>query len=200
MSARRFVTPFLITLISTAGVSAQPPDAGGQVFVSRCAGCHGSDGNGGELGPGIATRVPLRSDADLTTLLRQGLPGAGMPSFSTLTERESADIVRFLRTLRPRAGTGPERAKVSLGGGRTLEGLVLNRSATDLQVLGDDQVLHLLRKNGNDYRQVTSQTDWTSYNGQASGSRYSQLAQITKANASKLTAKWIFSLPNTAPL
>ena len=147
MSARRIVIPFLLTLIAMTVGSAQAPDAGGQVFVARCAGCHGSDGNGGELGPGIATRVPLRSDADLTTLLRQGLPGAGMPAFSTLTERESADVVRYVRTLRPRAGSGPERAKAMVGG-RMLEGLVLNRSAVDMQLLGDDQTLHLLRKSG----------------------------------------------------
>ncbi len=200
MSVRRAAISFLLTLITVSSVAAQTPDAGRQVFVSRCAGCHGSDGNGGELGPGIANRVPLRSDADLATLLRQGLPGAGMPSFGTLTELESADVVRFVRTLRPRAGSGPERAKVTLDGGRMLEGLVLNRSANDMQLLGDDQVLHLLRRNGNAYRQVTSQADWTSYNGQAGGSRYSPLTQISKGNAAKLTAKWIFSLPNTAPL
>src|SRR4051812_17204904 len=165
MSARRIVFPFLFILTAITGAAAQQPGAGGQMFVARCAGCHGSDGNGGELGPGIATRVPLRSDADLTTLLRQGLPGAGMPSFSTLTERESADVVSYVRTLRPRAGAGPERAKVTVLGGRTLEGLALNRSAVDMQLLTDDHTLHLLRKSGNGYRQVTSQADWTSYNG-----------------------------------
>jgi alcohol dehydrogenase (cytochrome c) len=200
MNVRRAATSFLLTLIAVSSVRAQAPDAGRQAFAGRCAGCHGSDGNGGELGPGIANRVPLRSDADLAALLRQGLPGAGMPSFSTLTEQESADVVRFVRTLRPRAGAGPERAKVTLDGGRMLEGLVLNRSANDMQLLDDDQALHLLRRNGNTYRQVTSQTDWTSYNGQANGSRYSSLTQISKGNAAKLTAKWIFSLPNTAPL
>jgi alcohol dehydrogenase (cytochrome c) len=200
MSARRIVFPFLFILTAITGAAAQQPGAGGQMFVARCAGCHGSDGNGGELGPGIATRVPLRSDADLTTLLRQGLPGAGMPSFSTLTERESADVVSYVRTLRPRAGAGPERAKVTVLGGRTLEGLALNRSAVDMQLLTDDHTLHLLRKSGNGYRQVTSQADWTSYNGQASGSRYSPLTQITRGNVATLTAKWIFSLPNTAPL
>ena len=70
---------FLAAGVLTAGVigAAQTPDPGRQVFVSRCAGCHGSDGNGGELGPGIAARVPSRSDQDLTTLFRQGLPGGG---------------------------------------------------------------------------------------------------------------------------
>ena len=43
-------------------------DAGPAVFVSRCAGCHGSDGNGGELGPAIATRVPSRTDEISTSL------------------------------------------------------------------------------------------------------------------------------------
>jgi alcohol dehydrogenase (cytochrome c) len=200
MKSRRGVIPLLLSLVTGSTALAQAPDTGRQTFVSRCAGCHGSDGNGGELGPGIATRVPLQTDGDLATLLRLGLPGTGMPSFGTLTEQESADLVGFLRTLRAPAGSGPERAKVTLAGGRTLDGLVLNRSTNDLQLLGDDRSLHLLRKSGNEYRQVTSQTDWTSYNGQASGSRYSPLTQITKGNVSKLTAKWIFSLPGTAAL
>src|SRR5438552_4056620 len=200
MKALRVSILSLIMWLGCSIAMAQTPDAGRQVFVARCAGCHGSDGNGGELGPGISTRVPLRGDADLAALLRQGLPAAGMPAFDTLTEQETGDLVRFLRTLRPRASSGPERAKVALAGGRPLEGLVLNRSALDMQLLGDDQKLYLLRKSGSEYRTATSQTDWTSYNGQPSGSRYSPLAQINRGNAAKLTAKWIFSLPNTAPL
>ena len=47
--------------------SAQTVDPGRATFVNRCAGCHGTDGNGGELGPAIATRVPTLSDQDLTT-------------------------------------------------------------------------------------------------------------------------------------
>ena len=88
------------------------------MFVGRCAGCHGSDGNGGELGPGIATRVPTRTDQDLTTLFRQGLPGAGMPAFANPGGSGTGDLVRFLRTLRPRAGSGPERGNGHVAGGR----------------------------------------------------------------------------------
>ena len=40
--------------------SAQTPDSGRATFVNRCAGCHGTDGNGGELGPAQAV---ARSDA-----------------------------------------------------------------------------------------------------------------------------------------
>ena len=44
-----------------------------------------------------------------------------------------------------------------------------------MQLLGDDRKIHLLRKSGDRYRPVTSQTDWPSYNGQTTGSRYSPL-------------------------
>ncbi len=182
--------------LAAVTAAAQSPEAGRQVFAARCAGCHGSDGNGGELGPGIATRVPTRTDQELTTLFRQGLLASGMPSFATLTDNDSTSLIQFLRTLRPRAGTAPARAKVTVGGA-ALEGLVLNQSQFDMQMLGDDRRIHLLRKNGAQTRAVTSQTDWTSYNGGYSGSRYSPLTQITKGNVSSLAPKWMFSLRNT---
>jgi alcohol dehydrogenase (cytochrome c) len=179
---------------------AQRPDSGRQAFVSRCAGCHGSDGNGGELGPAIAARVPSRTDADLRSLFRQGLPAAGMPAFSGLSDTETGELIRYLRTLRPRTGSEPVRTKVTLVDGGVIEGLVLNQSALDLQLLGDDRKIHLLRKSGARYRAVTSQADWPSYNGQTSGSRYSVLAEITTSNVSRTVPRWIFSLPNTSRL
>ena len=187
-------------LLPTSTALAQSPGSGQQIFVSRCAGCHGSDGNGGELGPAITVRMRSRTDEDLTTLFRQGLPAAGMPAFPTMTEVETRELIRYLRTLRPREGSGPLRTKVTLTDGGSLEGLILNQSALDLQLLGDDRKIHLLRKNGAQYRAVTSQTDWPSYNGQTSGSRYSPLAQITAANVARTVPKWIFSLPNTSRL
>jgi alcohol dehydrogenase (cytochrome c) len=188
--------------VLTAGsiASAQAPDSGQQMFVSRCAGCHGTDGNGGELGPNIATRVPSRTDEELTTVLRQGLIAAGMPAFANLSDTETGDLVRFLRTLRIRNGTGPTRTKATLAGGRALEGLALNQSAVDLQLLGDDRKIHLLRKSGDQYRPVTSQTDWPSYNGGMNGGRHSPLTQISKSNISRMTPRWIFSVPNSTNL
>ena len=189
-------TAFLLaTLLAAASAAAQTPDAGRQVFAARCAGCHGTEGNGGELGPGIATRVPTRTDQELTTLFRQGLTSSGMPSFANMPESEGTSLIAFLRTLKPRAGTPPARATVSVGGA-SISGLVLNQSQSDMQLLGDDHKLHLLRKNGTQTRAVTSQTDWTSYNGGDNGSRYSALTQINKANAAGLAPKWMFSLRN----
>jgi len=195
------ISILLLCVLFPASIAlAQGPDSGRQIFVSRCASCHGSDGNGGELGPAIAARVPSRTDEDLRSLFRQGLPAAGMPAFPSLSDAETGALVRYLRTLRPRTGSGPVRTTITLIDGGLVEGLILNQSALDLQLLGDDRKIHLFRKSGERYRPVTSQTDWPSYNGQTSGSRYSGLAQITTSNVSRTVPRWIFSLPNTSRL
>jgi len=179
---------------------AQSPDSGRQTFVTRCAGCHGTDGNGGELGPAIASRLPSRTNEDLTALFKQGLAAAGMPAFSSLTDTEIGGLIGYLRALRPRSGVAPVRTKITLVDDGVVEGLVLNQSALDLQLLGNDRKIHLFRKSGDKYRAVTSQADWPSYNGQTNGSRYSPLAQITASNVARTVPKWIFSLPNTSRL
>ena len=186
-------------LVSSSAV-AQTTDPGRQAFVARCAGCHGTDGNGGELGPGITGRIPLRTDEELAGVVRDGRPAAGMPAFPGMAASEEAELIRFLRTLRPREGSGPSRAKLGLVSGGALEGLVLNQSAADLQLLGDDRRIHLLRKEGERHRAVTSQADWPFYDGQTKANRYSTLTQIDKANVSRMVPKWIFTLPNTSNL
>ena len=179
------VAASIVAVACAARVDAQSVDPGRRVFASRCAACHGTEGGGGELGPSIVARIPLRADADLEAVIREGLPGAGMPSFANLSKTESADLIAFLRTLRPRAGTGAQRTSVTLADGVSLSGLVLNQSTGEMQLLGDDRRVHLLRETTSGrYREVTSQTGWTTYNGQASGNRYSTLTQITPGNVS----------------
>ena len=161
----------------------------------------GPQGAGGELGPSIVGRVPLRNDQELEAVIREGVPGSGMPAFPGLSRAESTDLVAFLRTLRPRANAGPRRARVMMSGGRTLEGIVLNQSQGELQLLGDDRAVHLLRETTQGrYRSVTSQSEWPAYNGQPSGNRYSPLAGITVANVGRLAPQWVFTLPNAAQL
>ena len=191
---------FLFTLLWAGTAVAQTPDAGRLLYANRCAGCHGTTGNGGELGPSITTRVPARTDEELVTVIRTGLPTAGMPAFANLSETELRDLIGFLRTLRPRDGSGPSPIKATLSTGGALAGVVLNQGLEDLQVLGDDRKIHLLRKAGDRYRPVTSQADWPSYNGDTKGYRYSALTQITKSNVGRMTPKWVFPVPNTAPL
>jgi alcohol dehydrogenase (cytochrome c) len=190
----------LIGLV-VSSAQAQDVDSGRRGFASRCAACHGTAGGGGELGPSIVTRIPLRSDQELEAVMREGVPGSGMPAFPTLSPAESTDLVAFLRTLRPRANAGPRRASPLLDGGRSLPGVVLNESHGEMQLLGDDRAVHLLRETtGGRYREVTSQTEWPAYNGHPNGNRYSPLARITAANAGRLAPQWVFTLPNAAQL
>ena len=113
-------------------------------------------------------------------------------AFPDIVDQDRANLISFLRTLKPFWGEGAARATVSLQDGKKLQGLVLNHAANDMQMLGDDHQLYLLRKTESDaYRVVTSQADWPSYNGQTTGGRYSELKQITNTNV-QVQAKWIF--------
>ena len=185
--------------LMAAPAAGQGLAPGEQSYVSRCARCHGTDGSGGEFGPSITARVPIRSDEELATLFRDGLPAAGMPAVG-VPGTEAADLVRYVRTLRPRNRQAAERRQVTLTDGRRIAGTVQNQSLLDLQLLGDDRQLYLLRKSGDQYRAVTSQADWPSYNGETRGYRHSPLTQITTANVGRVVPKWVFTLPNTARL
>lgn len=86
---------------SQARPAETPLADGRQVFEKRCAGCHGLDGRGGERAPDIATRaaVQQRTDANLTLIIKDGIPGRGMPAFSTLDESTQRSLVSYLRVL-----------------------------------------------------------------------------------------------------
>jgi cytochrome c oxidase cbb3-type subunit 3 len=73
---------------------------GQQVFESRCAGCHGLDGRGGERAPDIATseKTQGRSDDELSRIIARGVPGTGMPAFASLGS-SLKNVVAYLRQL-----------------------------------------------------------------------------------------------------
>ena len=201
MSVRRAAISFLLTLIAVSSVAAQTPDAGRQVFVARCAGCHGSDGNGGELGPGIATRVPLRSDADLATLLRQGLPGAGMPVVRH-AHRAGIGGCRALpahaaaaRRLRARAREGDARRRPDARGTRPQpqrERHAAARRRSDAAPASQERQ-HLPAGH------VADRLDELQRPGRAAAAT-ARSRRSRKATPRSSRPKWIFSLPNTAPL
>jgi cytochrome c oxidase cbb3-type subunit III len=71
-----------------------------EIFMSRCASCHGLGGRGGEHAPDIVTSpsVRSRSDQSLFDVISRGLPRAGMPAFrKLLTPAEIYAQVGFLR-------------------------------------------------------------------------------------------------------
>ncbi len=195
----------LLLLLLTASllVHAQPP--GRATFQSRCAGCHGADGNGGEHGPSILARVVQMPDnAKLTEVVSKGIPLRGMPGFANLPDQEMKDLVAFLRILSSPQRRGRRgfvvRTKVETTAGKTLEGVVLGDAAGAMQLRTDDQKIHLLRKSGDKYREVTSQADWPSLHGQLSGNRYTAAKQINRTNVGKLALQWVAPVPDSGRL
>ena len=187
-------------LVLAASAHAQNLDGGRRQFESRCSRCHGADATGGESGPGIVTQIAARSDTQLAGFIRQGSPAKGMPAF-TLSDEEMSQLVPFLRSLAPISRNAPPtiaRRTIQTTNGKTIEGQALSEGMGELQLRTDDKQIHLLRKAGDRYREVTSQTDWTTYNGDVSGNRYSKLTQIDKANVAHLAPKWVFPVPNVS--
>jgi alcohol dehydrogenase (cytochrome c) len=192
---------FLVLVSVTSVVLAQAPQphVGRAAFERTCARCHGADGQGGEMGPGITTRMALRTEQELAALVRDGIPAKGMPGVR-LADAELRQLIAFARTLRPRRSEAPARVTVDTSGGAPLSGFSLNRAADGMQVLADDGTLHLLRKDGARHRRVTSQTDWPTYHGAPHGNRYSAVDQINRSTVDRLAPAWIFTVPGASRL
>ena len=73
--------------------------------------CHGGDGRGGEFGPAISTRLGSHSDRELAALIRQGLPGKGMPGVA-VPDTAMRRLLAFVRTLRSSEPDAPVRMTV----------------------------------------------------------------------------------------
>jgi alcohol dehydrogenase (cytochrome c) len=191
----------LCLTLGKPGQAAQNVEPGRSAYESRCARCHGADGNGGEMGPPMALRLAARDDRQLAELIRSGLPARGMPP-SQIADPEMAGLLRHLRTLERRAADAPvaRRLQLETTDGRTLDGQVIGEGFDDLQLRTADQRVHLLRRAGGRFREVTSDTDWPTYNGAPGGNRFTALTQIDKANVTRLGIAWMFTLPGAGQL
>jgi alcohol dehydrogenase (cytochrome c) len=196
---RVLILAMLSAILTAAPAPGQARDAGRRQYESLCSRCHGGDGQGGERGPGIVAGLAFRNDEELAMLVREGRPTMGMPAFR-LAAADMRTLLTFVRTLQSTHGLAPVRAKVETTDGRALEGFVLNQSSRDLQLLTDDKRIHLFRRAGQQYRAVTSETDWPTYNGEVGGNRFSTLDQINKANVARLAPAWVFTIPDSSRL
>ena len=196
----RTAGPILVVCMAlSCTVWAQEPP-GKRIFEDRCGTCHGADGNGGEHAPAIARALANLQDPQLTTLIREGLPARGMPAID-VSDTDLPPLIAFVRTLRPRGGFQPYRKSFVLASGRSLDGTVLNEGSEDAQVRADDNRIHLLRSAGSGrFREVTSETNWNTYNGDIGGNRYTALKQIDRTNVKRVAPKWIFRIPNAGRL
>ena len=191
----------LCLTLSAPGQAAQTVEPGRTAYESRCVRCHGADGNGGEMGPPMALRLAAHDDRQLADLIRGGVPARGMPP-SQIADPEMADLLKHLRTIQRRAADAPvaRRLQLETTDGRTLDGQVVGEGFDDLQLRTADERVHLMRRAGGRFREVTSDTDWPTYNGDPGGNRYAALTQIDKANVSRLAIAWMFTLPGAGQL
>lgn len=183
------------------GQVAQTVDPGRKAFETRCARCHGADGNGGEMGPPIGVRLATRDDEQLAGLIRGGVPLRGMPP-GQIADSELADLIRYLRTIQRGAADSPvaKRLQVQTTDGKFLDGQVIGEGFDDLQLRTADERVHLLRRDESRFREVTSGADWPTYNGNPGGNRYTTLTQINKGNVARLAMAWMFTLPGAGQL
>ncbi|MEZ5396706.1 MAG: PQQ-dependent dehydrogenase, methanol/ethanol family [Bryobacterales bacterium] len=188
---------------ASAPLMAQGSHPGRTQFETRCAGCHGGDGDGGEHAGSIIARLFDLDDPHLKTVIQEGLPTRGMPPFQ-LPEDELDELVHFLRTLRPpQRGPGVHAAEtisVRTTDGKTIRGTVLGRGPGELQLRGEDGKIHLFRSQGEQAREVTSQVDWRAYDGKTLGYRYTEMDQIDKSNISRLAPAWLFNFSSSSHL
>lgn len=102
---RRSLIPLLLALVPAllAQRNRLPMDpaaieAGKQIYMGSCSGCHGATGEGSQ-GPsllsGRASRLP---DQTLVNSIKNGLPGTSMPNFP-MGDEKVAQVAAFVRSL-----------------------------------------------------------------------------------------------------
>ena len=87
---------------------------GGQLWTLNCAECHGKMGEGISA-PALNSQQFLTSitDAQMTNIIRGGIPGTAMPAWLTdyggpLTDQEIAALVTYIRSWEPTAPSRPD--------------------------------------------------------------------------------------------
>src|ERR1039457_4450749 len=96
-----------LTLIASAGLSWAGAAEGKEVYTAKCAVCHGPNGEGkanmakmlnATIPPLASKEVQAKTDEQLKEVI---LKGKGkMKPISGVTEKQAADVVAFVRTLK----------------------------------------------------------------------------------------------------
>ena len=82
-----------------------PGVLGRNTYNSSCAACHGLDGHGSDKAVNIGAGADAQhfSDAQLSGIIANGVPGTGMPAFRNLSATQVRAVVQYLRSLQGRA-------------------------------------------------------------------------------------------------
>lgn len=148
--------------------SAADLAAGGALYLSRCADCHGADGSGA-IGPSlrVATHKVGASDWALYRAISLGIPGTAMRP-NALEPQQLWQVVGFLRSIEAQPGESTASQRSQLDAARAV-------NASYEQIAEAKQ----------------PSQDWLTYSGSYSSIRHSALEQITPANVGHLSVSWI---------
>lgn len=96
-----------ISLAASLGLAYAGAPEGKSVFVAKCQGCHGANGEGkaaiakmfNVTMPVLASKtVQSKSDADLKKVITEG--EGKMKAVGGLDDKQAADVIAFVRTLK----------------------------------------------------------------------------------------------------
>jgi high-affinity iron transporter len=106
------------------------------LYLQQCASCHGAGGSADGAYSAALTRLPpeldsfgwlaARSDAQLTEVIRTGVPGTAMPATRILTPTELRGMVAYVRTL------GLRDPGIAAASGTARDGAVIARQVMSL--------------------------------------------------------------------
>ena len=99
----------VVSYLMSLRTSGEQVAEGEGIFAQRCAQCHGILGNGDATLTRNLSRLPPeigsfgwqaeRTDAQLTSVVRDGMPGSPMPASRDLSPAQLQSVVAYLRTL-----------------------------------------------------------------------------------------------------
>jgi len=189
-------------ILFAQGSEGNGANQGARQFVATCAGCHGLDGTGSAKGAAITLpRVIALSDADLVRIVRDGVPGKGMPG-SQLGNEEIQGVVRYLRTLQGAVASSPAagiaaKLPVDANPAQPIATTAAQPQTTKLEVAAKPTGPALSGTDSidvqqSDLLQKEVKNNWVSYNGDYTGRRYSSMDEVTPANVVNLKTRWVF--------
>jgi alcohol dehydrogenase (cytochrome c) len=190
----------LFASVAEAQQSTETP--GAHSFNTRCAVCHGGDGNGNERAPSILNYVSTSPDEQIAALIRKGV--RAMPPHQ-IDDSEMKDLLAFVHSLVPVGAARLPQEKhgtAKLSDGRILQGIILNETNFDMQLATADGKTHLLMRDGATFREkpLLPKMDWPRYDGGYTGNRNSPLKQVNTVNVGRLDLKWMFPIPGAPRL
>jgi putative heme-binding domain-containing protein len=107
IAALALVSGLPFALAQRGSPSKHPSNSGSlgrNTYNVSCAACHGLDGHGSDKAVNIGAGADAQhfSDAQLSGIIANGVPGTGMPAFRNLSPKQVQAVVLYLRSLQGR--------------------------------------------------------------------------------------------------